>query len=382
MGIYGMGQAFNLRYANSGQFRPQHVRMGLRPPIFGGGSYSETTNVTVNNGPTGFWGFLSGAMNGLFGGMNMGGLFGGGMNMGMGGYGMGMGGFSPFGMGCFGMGNAAQIGTQAQNAGNKLSNLKTLYPKYQIVQDDGDKFSATDSDGHLIGKELSYEDMLSALDKAKKSEGSGSTTTTGATSTTTTGKTSTPATDDTDPADNTHHTGGTHHSGKTHHTVTPQGAGNTTHSGSASPSGWYRAANDKTHIVHSNLTASQITSNVLNTKEHGVLNKQQQAQLRQEIINKNPSVFDKDGNPKPGADYSKLDIPTMATIEKSFGLTHGKNYKPQDDQYSGKTIYTARNGDYGKTDNNGKLRCYDKSGNQMSIAEFKRRHPTLDVNAN
>src|SRR5574344_1547096 len=348
MGIYGMGQAFNLRYANSGQFRPQHVRMGLRPPIFGGGSYSETTNVTVNNGPTGFWGFLSGAMNGLFGGMNMGGLFGGGMNMGMGGYGMGMGGFSPFGMGCFGMGNAAQIGTQAQNAGNKLS----------------------------------YEDMLSALDKAKKSEGSGSTTTTGATSTTTTGKTSTPATDDTDPADNTHHTGGTHHSGKTHHTVTPQGAGNTTHSGSASPSGWYRAANDKTHIVHSNLTASQITSNVLNTKEHGVLNKQQQAQLRQEIINKNPSVFDKDGNPKPGADYSKLDIPTMATIEKSFGLTHGKNYKPQDDQYSGKTIYTARNGDYGKTDNNGKLRCYDKSGNQMSIAEFKRRHPTLDVNAN
>ena len=166
MGIYGMGKAFNLRYANSGQFRPQHVRFRQPSrPMMGNVSYTENTNVTIKNGPSGFWGFLGGFFGGLFGGGGMGM----GMNMGMG---MPMGGMSPFGMLNTQMAQP-QIKTAGQTASNQLQNLKTLYPKFNIVADEGAKFSATDADGHLIGKQLSYEDMLSALAKAKETQGSG-----------------------------------------------------------------------------------------------------------------------------------------------------------------------------------------------------------------
>ena len=62
MGIYGFGKAFNIRYAHN-QYRPM-MRMGGGPrgPILGNHSYSETTNITIKNGPSGFWGFMSGFM--------------------------------------------------------------------------------------------------------------------------------------------------------------------------------------------------------------------------------------------------------------------------------------------------------------------------------
>ena len=80
MGIYGFGKAFNTRYVMGGQYsRRPHVNVrGGRPVMLGGSSFTKTTNVTINNGPTGFWGFMSGLFGGLFGGGLFGGLFGGG----------------------------------------------------------------------------------------------------------------------------------------------------------------------------------------------------------------------------------------------------------------------------------------------------------------
>ncbi len=176
MGIYGAGKAFNLRYAQN-TFVPNRgitVRQARPQQLFGGHCHGgvTNTNITINNGPRGFWGFMSGFLGGLFGGGGMmgmgGGLFGGLFNNLFGGlFGGGMmGGFNPYGMI-----NAQQAQPQQQpQVGNqdKLANLKTLYPNHNIVSDGDDKYSATDKEGNLIGQGLTYEEMCKALAKEKE----------------------------------------------------------------------------------------------------------------------------------------------------------------------------------------------------------------------
>jgi len=163
-------------------------------------------------------------------------------------------------------------------------------------------------------------------------------------------------------------------------------------SSSQSPDGWYRAANDKSASVQAlkGKNASQVTSAVLGTKLAGVLNKEQQAQLRDMIIKKNPSVFDQStGEPlKSGGDYSKLDVPTQDWIMKNIvnkgkpeseQLQKGQKTVRQDDQYSGTVKYKAKNGDYIKQDSDGKYRFYDESGSQITEQEFRKRHPSVNA---
>ena len=75
MGIYGAGKAFNLRYAQNTYVpnRGMNIRQARQPIMFGGHCHCapQNTNVTINNGPTGFWGFMSGLFGGLFGGGGM-----------------------------------------------------------------------------------------------------------------------------------------------------------------------------------------------------------------------------------------------------------------------------------------------------------------------
>lgn len=318
MGIYGAGKAFNLRYAQN-TFVPNrgiNVRQSRQPIMFGSHCHCAptNTNITINNGPTGFWGFMSGLFGGLFGGgmgMGMGGgLFGGLFNNLFGGlFGGGMGNFNPFGMI-----NAQQAQPQ-QLPGNqdKLANLKTLYPNHNIVSDGNDKYSATDKEGHLIGKGLSYEDMCEALaktktddkpkvddDKAKVDDD------------TTGGK----KVDDDTAGGKTKVDDSTTGGGKAGG-VQGSGSGVKSSGGSGIKKGWYRAANDNSATIQASKgkNASQLTANLLGTKLMGALTPAQQKTLTQEIIKQNPSVFDKDGNPKPGADYSKLDVPTMEWIK-------------------------------------------------------------------
>ncbi len=165
MGIYGFGKAFNLRYVNSGQVARNPkvmVRGGGRPIHFGGGSYTKTTNVTINNGPTGFWGFMSGLFGGLFGGGLFGGnMFGMGMGMPM------MGGFSPFGMI-----NQAQMQPQQQQKGDRLADLQKMFPDWVITSDGNGHYDAVNKD-QTVHEEGNFDEMCDKLLKHKSEEPQG-----------------------------------------------------------------------------------------------------------------------------------------------------------------------------------------------------------------
>ncbi len=138
--MYGAGKAFNLRYQQNNYRmmpRPGFQHAAQKAALLGchGHHHCGPQNVTINQGPQGFWGFMTG----LFGG-----LFGGGM-MGMGGL---LGGMSPYGML-----NQALSGTQKtedQTQAQDLQRLKTLFPDYKIVPEKDGGFSAISKDGHSI----------------------------------------------------------------------------------------------------------------------------------------------------------------------------------------------------------------------------------------
>ena len=166
MGIYGFGKAFNTRYVMGGQYsRRPHVNVrGGRPVMLGGSSFTKTTNVTINNGPTGFWGFMSGLFGGLFGG----GLFGGGLFGGLFGGGMGMG----MGMSPFGMINQAQMPVQNQPKGDRLADLQKMFPDWVITSDGNGHYDAVNKD-QTIHEEGNFDEMCDKLLKHKKEEPQG-----------------------------------------------------------------------------------------------------------------------------------------------------------------------------------------------------------------
>lgn len=150
-----------------------------------GGHFGSRNNVFIEQkniimqGPTppkmNFWqGLLTGLTGGsIFGGFGMGGMFGGcgmpgmfggcGMGSIFGGFGMpgmfggfGMGGFSPFGLGSFGMqggalpgisqGSSAQAGDGEASIEKSVAGLKAAYPQYNISNING-KITVTSKDG-------------------------------------------------------------------------------------------------------------------------------------------------------------------------------------------------------------------------------------------
>ncbi len=356
-------------------FMPQHVRpskAGGMPPMFE--TRPQTTSYTEINidntiGPKGFWGFALGFTQGIL----------------------------PF----LGSRTSNQISTinqsqqtqitQQPSQNNELANLRQLFgSKFTIIAEDGGKYSATDKNGKLAGNNLSYQDMKDQLGKYN-SEPQGTSTTNNDNNNVSNNNNSTTNT----PSTQTENGNGSGANPTTDNEPqggrvnTSSGAGRSSgahkasgsHRASGSPKNWYRAANDNSSIIQSSKgkNASAVTSNVLGSKLAGVLTKEQQATLRDEIIRNNRSVFDSNGNPKPNADYSKLDVPTMDYIEKKFGLTHGAKVARQDDQYSGTIKHKAKNGDYVKQDKNGNYSFYDKNGKVMSETAFRKQHPTINV---
>ena len=103
--MFNMGKFGNVRMAHN-TYRPIQPQYGQPQPklgLFGfGGGHSHhvhtPANITINQGPQGFWGFMGGLMGGLFGGFGLGNIFGGNM---FGNYGMtnmyGMGGVPNYG---------------------------------------------------------------------------------------------------------------------------------------------------------------------------------------------------------------------------------------------------------------------------------------------
>lgn len=160
MSLVGLGRAFNLRYRPSTKFvgfsRPMPPM-----PIPMGGNFSYTENVKIQNGPSGFWGFMSG----LFGGLMGGGMMGGGLNI-----------FSLLNQ--LGIGKTQQTtsqGTQATDHNDPdhqkdLANFKTLYgDKFNIVYENG-KFMATTNDkaNTWVGDGATFEELNNKLKEYNK----------------------------------------------------------------------------------------------------------------------------------------------------------------------------------------------------------------------
>lgn len=345
MGIYGFGKAFNIRYAHN-QYRPM-MRMGGGPrgPILGNHSYSETTNITIKNGPSGFWGFMSGLFGGLFGGGMTSGMFGG--NMFGGGFGMNMGCFSPFGA----LNTAMAQPTAQAKSGDRLADLQKMYPDWKITSDGNGKYDAVNKDGtvHQSGnfdemcekllKEKQGTDPAKDKDKVEDSNKDKVNDDDGKSRKTTND-------DDGNGAGKTGKNDGNGSQGvAAHHSTRSTGSKKSTGTySSKSPDGWYRAQKDNdTHLrgidpKNVEKAAAQkghsaareiVTQQLLNSKVKNGLTSAQMNQLTAEVIKKNPSVFNSNGSFKKDANGSvalnKLDIPTQAWINKNI-LNKAENY--------------------------------------------------------
>lgn len=273
---------------------------------------------------------------------------------------------------------------QPKTQNNELANLQKLFPKANIVENNG-KFTATNAEGNIVGKDLSYSEMVDALGKQKETPAKPAAPNTDKPADPNAAKPADP--NAAKPASN-HQGSGDGNNPTVDNNSSAGGSDNVRRNsgGGNSSADWYKAANDKSTTVQASKgtnggqSAKQILSNILDTKLTGVLNKQQQAELLADLIKQNtPNVFDANGNPKPNADYSKLKVPTMDYIMNKFGLKKGQKTVRQDDQYSGKKLYECKNHDYMKKTKDGKVAYFKADGTQMSEAEFKKAHPTVNT---
>ena len=158
------------------QFMPQHFRFrsgGFMMPR--GGNVSITENINIKNGPSGFWGFMTGLSQGLFGGgmgcgMGMGSIFGC-PSMPMMGMGMPMIG-SPYAML---NGTVTPQGATSQSSSGEdahLKNLTEFYGKSFIIKSHPDKkgiYQAVPKDG---GKPIegTYDELMNKLAEDKETQ--------------------------------------------------------------------------------------------------------------------------------------------------------------------------------------------------------------------
>ncbi len=138
MSLYGLGRAFNLRFMPNGPLRTNcYHRPMPQIGMFGGGNYSYTENVNIQNGPSGFWGFMTGLSQGLFGG----GMFGLGGGLGMGG-------------GIFGLLNSHQTAVSQGTGDQKnpdLDNLNAFFgSKGYVIRQEKDGTYTAAKDGKIV----------------------------------------------------------------------------------------------------------------------------------------------------------------------------------------------------------------------------------------
>lgn len=379
MGIYGMGKAFNLRYANSRQYRATHVRRPPARPMCGGHavSFTENTNVTIKNGPSGFWGFLGGLFGGLFGGG-----MGGGMSMGMGmPMGMPMGGMSPFGMLNTQM---SQVTPQKQN-GDRLADLQKMYPDWNITSDGNGKYDAVNKD-QTVHHSGNFDEMCQKLLKEKtpvgEKQGDGDKKTNMKEVKDDKGKSE----NDANKADGNSSLNG---NDKVTNTKSHKAKGYV-------PDGWYRADTQSSEGKSLNLksctSANAVLNKLLNHKMD-VLSDTDRAALCKELIKANPSVFNSDGTVKANANFDKLDIPSINYIKQKYtgNITYNKTagtgtYKSKATgetvtqnstmQGAGGRTIKGKNGYSVQISNSGNI-YFDNKGNKISADEFKKACPSI-----
>ncbi|MBQ8458742.1 hypothetical protein IJ541_01415 [bacterium] len=228
-------------------------------------------------------------------------------------------------------GNVQNQTIQNNNNTSSMTDLQRLEKLFsghgfQIIQNGDGTYSATDKNGKLVGDHLSYDEMCKKLGESNTKETQG-----------------TPAKENDDGGKVQDDAGGK---------VQDDGGGKAQGGGgsasaagkgsgasrSASPQGWYRAQGNGNNYEHSATDIKKVeaesaqkhqsnaqvvvTQHILKSKMGGTLNAQQINQLTQEVIKKNPSVFNADGSFKKGAQgtvqVDKLDLPTMDWIKTNI----------------------------------------------------------------
>ena len=398
---------FNL-FAAHNTWRPGGFRTRVQMPM--GRNVSITNNVTIKNGPSGFWGF----MGGLFSGLGMG---------------ICMPSFNTsINSGVYGMLNGMQQqGHKGElSLDQKKNNLSELFKDfgYTSVINNGDGTFTLHGGGKDVktlpyDEAIKYAESLGAKDQGTSTSSTGTTTstpssqttqTTGSTQTTqTTGSAqtsqetgSTQTTQTTGSAQTSQETEGT---GATSSTSTSTGqtsgargtarAQGAAASGSKSPKGWYRANNSNEGSIGGLLTPGTTAAEVLNKILQGKMDYLSNADrelLAKELERKNPSIFE-GGKVKAGADIGKFDIPSIKYIQDNYvgNTTTTSNGRVQYDRkkadeakskehgspntHSNSTI-KGTNGYYATKGSDG-WHYYDPSGTAISGAEFKKYCPTI-----
>ena len=380
MSLVGMGRAFNLRFMPNGPLRTNcyHRPMPHVGLFGGGGNFSYTENVNIQNGPSGFWGFMTGLTQGLFGG----GMFG-----------MGMGG------GIFGLLNSRQAATpqgpsQTQGEDAHLKNLTDFYGKSYIIKSHPDKdgiYQAVPKDG---GKPIegTYDELMEKLASG------GSEPTVAPTAAPSEAPTAAPTAAPSE-APTAAPTAAPSEAPTESPTVSPTD-GSRSRAGvsggrrSASPDGWYRAEQNNQDgkavlkAIRPGMSARQVTDIILNNKVN-YLSPEDRNKLAKDVERNNPSVF-QDGKVKEGFDPSKLDIPSIDYIKKNY-VGSGKDIKAtkkdgtkkatgkyngaSGEHKIGQTI-TGKTGRYAKQID-GRWHYFAKDGTELNEATIRQRDPDL-----
>lgn len=380
MGMFGRGIAFGQQFIP----RPA-IRFGRGPMMPRGGpiSFNFHESVTVQQGPTGFWGFMSGFLPSFLNTFAMFGM----LNNSFG-----------FGGGCFGRAQGATVTDSSAAAKNAkdLADLEKLFKSKNvtIVERDG-KFTATDKNGKLIASDLSFDEMSKKLSEYNSS--------------------SKPAVED-DPSEKTDaqlkadkaketpkvkpdasaeesepqdvdtssQSQGSGHRARV--SSRSQGAGS---HGVKVPKGWYKAptggdgqAMIKNGTLRAGMSARQVTDIILNNKVN-YLSTADRNELAAEVLKYNPSIF-KNGKVVEGADLNKLDLPSIQYIKDKY--VQSRNVSA----HNGTGTYTSKNG---KTNNvaqtvtsstgryakkeNGKWHYYAKDGTELKESHIQNNDKDL-----
>lgn len=380
MGMFGRGIAFGQQFIP----RPA-IRFGRGPMMPRGGpiSFNFHESVTVQQGPTGFWGFMSGFLPSFLNTFAMFGM----LNNSFG-----------FGGGCFGRAQGATVTDSSAAAKNAkdLADLEKLFKSKNvtIVERDG-KFTATDKNGKLIASDLSFDEMSKKLSEYNSS--------------------SKPAVED-DPSEKTDaqlkadkaketpkvkpdasaeesepqdvdtssQSQGSGHRARV--SSRSQGAGS---HGVKVPKGWYKAptggdgqAMIKNGTLRAGMSARQVTDIILNNKVN-YLSNEDRNKLAAEVLKYNPSIF-KNGKVVEDADLNKLDLPSIQYIKDNYVQSRNVAAHNGTGTYTsknGKTnaisqTVTSKTGRYAKQEN-GKWRYYAKDGTELKESHIQKNDKDL-----
>ncbi len=393
------------------------------------GGYNYTANISINNGSFGIGAFFGGLLRGLATSFGIGSVFGyrapvvysGNTINGMGG--------NVYGA----LNNTHSI------ADERFSNLKQIFPKYNVLKNPDGTFILANKDGSGIEMTGSYKELIEKAEedgKKAKTQGSekektdtstpsseepASTPTSNEPSSTPTSSdpSSTPTSSDPSSTPTSSDPSSTPTSSDPSSTPTSSDPSSTPTSEepssseksqkseskkqktqgakaskNRSPKGWYRANNINEGKIAGLLTPGSTPMQVLNKilqSKMDYLSNDDRVLLAKELERKNPSIFSK-GKVKAGADLGKLDIPTIKYIKENY-VEDVKITSTGRRQYSRKKANNTKSKEHGSANSNpstikgkngyyaskGKdgWHYYDPSGTAISGAEFKKYCPTI-----